>query len=173
MGGTVLVPLCGASLDLPWLVEQGWTVVGVELSPIAVAEIAEREGLEPLPAVGPFKAVGNGAITVLCGDFFQLQPKHVGPLAGIWDRAALVAMHPDQRKDYLAVHKRVLGEGVLLLNVLDYDATKADGPPWAVGEQAIADLWPGLELLDSKAEQPGGRIGKLIDAMTRRLYRSV
>ncbi|MGD8547546.1 MAG: thiopurine S-methyltransferase, partial [Thiohalophilus sp.] len=32
----VLVPLCGKSLDLIWLAEQGYQVVGVELSPIAV-----------------------------------------------------------------------------------------------------------------------------------------
>ncbi|HMT81543.1 MAG TPA: thiopurine S-methyltransferase, partial [Azonexus sp.] len=32
----VFVPLCGKSLDLRWLADQGHTVVGVELSPLAV-----------------------------------------------------------------------------------------------------------------------------------------
>ena len=36
-GSHILVPLCGKSLDLIWLKEQGHKVTGVELSPIAVA----------------------------------------------------------------------------------------------------------------------------------------
>ncbi len=35
-GATVLVPLCGKSLDLAWLAGQGFNVVGVELSEKAV-----------------------------------------------------------------------------------------------------------------------------------------
>ena len=31
----VFVPLCGKSLDLLWLAQQGHTVIGVELSPLA------------------------------------------------------------------------------------------------------------------------------------------
>ena len=32
----VFVPLCGKSLDLIWLAEQGFDVIGIELSPLAV-----------------------------------------------------------------------------------------------------------------------------------------
>ena len=34
-GSKVFVPLCGKSLDMLWLVEQGYEVFGVELSEIA------------------------------------------------------------------------------------------------------------------------------------------
>ena len=37
-GARVLVPLCGKSLDLVWLVEQGHAVIGVELAERAVQE---------------------------------------------------------------------------------------------------------------------------------------
>jgi len=43
-GETVFVPLCGKSVDLRWLADQGAHVIGVELSPIAVESFfAEQE----------------------------------------------------------------------------------------------------------------------------------
>ena len=41
---TVLVPLCGKSLDLAWLAEQGHAVIGVELAERAVLAQARRGG---------------------------------------------------------------------------------------------------------------------------------
>ncbi|WP_049794603.1 hypothetical protein [Methylomonas methanica] len=35
-GAKVLVPLCGKSQDILWLMAQGYQVTGVELSPVAV-----------------------------------------------------------------------------------------------------------------------------------------
>lgn len=43
-GARVLVPLCGKSLDMAWLVEQGFTVVGVELSEKAVRAFLTSNG---------------------------------------------------------------------------------------------------------------------------------
>lgn len=171
--GTVLVPLCGASVDLAWLAEHGFRAVGVELSPVAVQEVVARDGLRRLEDRGPFEAYGNERITLLQGNYFDLEREHLGPLTGIWDRAALVAMHPDQRVAYTDVHKRLLDvDGNLLLNVLDYDASKRDGPPWAVSTEAVAQLWPGLELLDERTDAAKGGFAEVLDTMTRRLYRS-
>ena len=45
-GNTVFVPLCGKSRDMLWLAEQGFGVLGVEVSPLAVeAFFAENEGV--------------------------------------------------------------------------------------------------------------------------------
>ena len=38
-GSRVFVPLCGKTRDLAWLLAQGYRVVGVELSEIAVTEL--------------------------------------------------------------------------------------------------------------------------------------
>ena len=43
-GARVLVPLCGKSLDLAWLVGQGYQVVGVELAPRAVEDFFTEHG---------------------------------------------------------------------------------------------------------------------------------
>ena len=42
---SILVTLCGKSLDLLWLCEQGHDVVGVELSEIAVKQLFEENGI--------------------------------------------------------------------------------------------------------------------------------
>lgn len=33
---TVLVPLCGKTLDIDWLVDQGYDIIGVDVSEIAL-----------------------------------------------------------------------------------------------------------------------------------------
>ncbi len=43
--GTVLVPLCGKSLDMIWLKSKGWKVIGVELSSVACEAFFEENGL--------------------------------------------------------------------------------------------------------------------------------
>src|SRR5690554_8101334 len=40
-GCTVFVPLCGKRLDLVWLRSEGYSVIGVELSEIALEELAD------------------------------------------------------------------------------------------------------------------------------------
>lgn len=70
-GGTVFVPLCGRSLDLVWLAEQGHQVIGCELSPVAVRDFFGQLGLTPTQtALGPLTLWQHGAIRIYCGDFF-------------------------------------------------------------------------------------------------------
>ena len=42
-GSKVFVPLCGKSLDMVWLAQQGYQVVGVEPSALACFELFCRE----------------------------------------------------------------------------------------------------------------------------------
>src|SRR5690606_3494808 len=46
-GAQVFVPLAGKSLDMAWLAAQGHRVLGVELSPLAVAQFFAEHGLQP------------------------------------------------------------------------------------------------------------------------------
>lgn len=43
-GAAVFLPLCGKTLDIGWLLEQGLRVVGVELSELAVSQLFESLG---------------------------------------------------------------------------------------------------------------------------------
>ena len=46
-GSEVFVPLCGRSLDMVWLADQGHRVIGAELSQIAIDEFFAERGLTP------------------------------------------------------------------------------------------------------------------------------
>jgi len=43
----ILVPLCGKTIDISWLLAQGYSVVGIELSETAVRELFEELGVVP------------------------------------------------------------------------------------------------------------------------------
>ncbi len=46
-GARLFVPLCGKSQDIPWLVGQGFRVIGAELSPVAVEQFFAGLGVQP------------------------------------------------------------------------------------------------------------------------------
>ena len=74
-GRRVLVPLCGKSVDLRWLAEQGNEVVGVELSAIAVEAFFAEQELEDSIAAGDLLCyqARDADNTIYCGDFFALK----------------------------------------------------------------------------------------------------
>ena len=70
-GARVFVPLCGKSLDLLWLHDQGYQVVGVELSEQAVRDFFAENGFNPCIEVhGSFLSYRAENVQLLCGDFF-------------------------------------------------------------------------------------------------------
>ena len=72
-GRCVFVPLCGKSLDLLWLAEQGYCVLGVELIEKAVVDFFAEHKMSPtVIQQGAFKRYSAGSISILCGDFFAL-----------------------------------------------------------------------------------------------------
>ena len=45
-GSCIFVPLCGKAHDIAWLAEQGYEVIGIELSRIAIEDFFDENGLE-------------------------------------------------------------------------------------------------------------------------------
>ena len=63
----------GKSLDLIWLANQGFQVLGIELAEKAVEDFFREHNLEPqLSQRGGFKVYAHGPIQLWCGDFFAL-----------------------------------------------------------------------------------------------------
>src|SRR3954466_8639668 len=82
----VLVPLCGKSADLEWLVVQGFEVVGIELSELAAqAFFGERDIVPERREQGPFVAYQHGNVTILVGDFFAANADELGVFDGVYD----------------------------------------------------------------------------------------
>ncbi|MEZ4237736.1 MAG: thiopurine S-methyltransferase [Myxococcota bacterium] len=131
--GRVLVPLCGKSLDLWWLRDQGHEVIGVEIVEQAVEALFAEKGITPsVSPEGLFTTWRTDRLTVFQGDFFEL----AGRFDAVWDRAALVALPPPMRARY-AQRVRQLVDGPGLLVTYDYPQEERDGPPFAVGDDEV------------------------------------
>jgi thiopurine S-methyltransferase len=141
-GAQVLVPLCGKSLDMLWLAEQGYRVLGVELAEAAVQAFFSEQGLvAEINQVGEFRRYRSGAIEVLCGDFFSLTAADLLECRALYDRAALIALPAPLRERYAAHLAAILPPGCAgLLVVLDYPQEQMPGPPFAVGEAEVQRL---------------------------------
>ncbi len=139
----VFVPLCGKSLDLCWLREQGHEVWGVELSPLALRRFFSEQGLKPeVRRAGAFEIWETEGIRLFCGDFFELSPELLGQPSVVYDRASMIALPPDMRPGY-ARHLQSLAPASAprLLVTLDYEQAQMDGPPFAVSEAEVCALY--------------------------------
>ncbi len=155
-GARVFVPLCGKSLDMVWLAEQGHRVIGAELSEIAIDDFFAERGLEPAArTVGNFVVKSAGAYELWCGDIFKLPADAAAGVAGVYDRAALVALPPDLQDRYAAkLGELVPTAGPILLVALDYEQQQMTGPPFAVPRSQVDRLFSGkyaITELESRA----------------------
>lgn len=160
-GRRVFVPLCGKSRDMLWLAGEGYPVTGVEISPVAVAAFFAENGLRPQRwREGPFEIWEQDELRVLAGDFFDLEAHHLAAVAGVYDRAALIALPPAMRERYARKLAAILPPDIqTLLVTLEYDQAVMAGPPFAVSEAEVRALYQpahAVELLftrDALAEE--------------------
>ena len=140
----VLVPLCGKSQDLGWLADRGHPVLGVEFVEQPARALFQERGLQPqVGQLGAHLTLASGAITLLVGDFFAVDPGVVGRFPAVWDRAALIAVPPEHQRAYLKrLRSLVADDGLVLLVSFDHDLPS--GPPYPVSGAAVASLCDGL-----------------------------
>ncbi len=130
----VFVPMCGKTDDLAFLASKGHLVVGVELVEDAVRAFFAEHEIEPTRTErGALVEYTSGSITLFAGNVFDALPDVIGPIEGIYDRAALVALPREMRVRY-AQHLRGLGAQRLLLVAYEYDQERMNGPPFSVEE---------------------------------------
>jgi len=144
-GSRVLVPLCGKSLDMVWLAQQGQRVLGVELSPLAVEQFfAENDWQPAVRETGPGKTYTAGDIDIYCGDIFDLGADVLGDCVGAYDRAALVALPAAMRARYARhVYGQLSNAYRGLLITLDYDQAQMEGPPFSVPDEEVQAVYAG------------------------------
>lgn len=156
----VFVPLCGKSLDLAWLAGQGYRVLGVELSQIAVDAFFAEHGLVPeIEDTRYGRHHRAGGIELICGDAFGLDAGLLAGCSAVYDRAALVALPPAMRQRYAGeLHARLPSGCRGLLITLEYPQQDRDGPPFSVSEDEVralyADAWS-VDLLERRAIPAG------------------
>ena len=176
-GDPVLVPLCGKSLDLIYIAEQGFKVTGIELSDRAVRSFwLENDLTSNCREEGKLKIWESPSITLIEGDYFAVKPHHFEPPRLVYDRAALIAMPPEMRADY--VHQLIdLAQGAeILLITLDYPASEMTGPPFPVSSEEVTQsfgtthriaMLESLDVLEDNASIKGRGVTSLKETVYR------
>ncbi|TWC18972.1 MULTISPECIES: thiopurine S-methyltransferase [unclassified Pseudomonas] len=140
-GSRVLVPLCGKTLDLLWLAQQGHSVLGVELSEKAITDFFDEHQLRPsVSEEGAFKVFRAGDIEIRCGDFFALGRDDLDDCVALYDRAALIALPGQMREQYTAHLQSILPSCAGLLITLEYNQAEMPGPPFSVSDDEVQRL---------------------------------
>jgi thiopurine S-methyltransferase len=118
---------------------QGFQVLGVELSPIAVDAFFTENQLTPvLRKTDHFSMYETDNLQLLCGDFFDLTPSQLAHVKAVFDRAALVALPQDMRGRYVEKMRSMLPSNtVILLVTFDYPQDEMPGPPFSVTNEEI------------------------------------
>lgn len=130
----VFVPLCGKSLDMCFLAEQGHQVIGCELNELAVQQFFSDNQLEMTKTVvGEHQHYQTEQISLYQGDIFTLPNELTQDVTAFYDRAALIAWPESMRAQYAKQLASLLPSGSLgLLVTLDYPQEALNGPPFAV-----------------------------------------
>ncbi len=144
-GREVFVPLCGKSLDMVWLRQQGCKVLGVELSALAVQDFFAEQKITPTHSkTSKFEHCEADGIRILCGDFFDLDRSDTAQVGAVYDRASLVALPPEMRERYARHLAEILPKGTkILLITFDYPQEEMAGPPFAVSIKEVEALYSG------------------------------
>jgi thiopurine S-methyltransferase len=163
-GSKVLVPLCGKTIDISWLLKQGYAVVGIELSEQAIIELFDELGVEPAVSTeGELIVYSAEDITIYVGDIFKVTSGMLGKIDAIYDRAALVALTTGLRVEYAKQLRTMTSNAPQLLLCFEYDQSLANRSPYSVDEQEVKGHYEAhyaLELL-AREDIAGGFKGKL------------
>lgn len=162
--GQVLVPLCGKSLDMLWLRKLGHEVLGVELSQKALDEFLAENELNAQPVQhANYCGYELEQMTLLCGDFFQLSAEDCQNVQAVYDRASIVALPSQMRRDYAQNLQVILPKGTpFLMVIMEYDQNAMSGPPFSVMESEVRELFAGFASIEVVDEERFERKGNAV-----------
>lgn len=137
--GNVFVPLCGKSLDMIWLIDQGLHVYGVELSTVGVEAFFNENNIPfEKSAAGEVQKYASENATIFAGDIFSLTKDMLPALDLFYDRAALVALPSFMRADYVAkVASLLVPDAHGLLVSLEYEDGLINPPPHSISVETV------------------------------------
>ncbi|MDK2125670.1 thiopurine S-methyltransferase [Parachitinimonas caeni] len=162
-GSRLFLPLCGKTLDIGWLLAQGYQVAGAELSELAVQQLFAELGVVPVISQhGALKCYQTGNLQVWVGDIFAVSAEQLGRVDAVYDRAALVALPDPVRPRYTAHLREIIAQAPQLLVCYAYDQSVQPGPPFSINQAEVLHHYAeyyDISLLES-VEVVGGMKGK-------------
>ena len=131
---SVFLPLCGKAQDIAWLAQQGYQVIGIELSRLAIEAFFAENSLEfERSDTDRFAIYKSTNISLLQGDFFDLRSEDLDACQLVYDRASLIAMESPDRPRYLEHMLSIVPTlSKMLLITLEYEQAEMRGPPFSV-----------------------------------------
>ncbi len=142
----VFVPLCGKSLDMVWLSNEGYEhhVIGVELSRLAIEQFYTYQ-IDDAPKPqrqGDHDVYLWGRWELWCGDFFSFPTERLKNTKLAYDRASLIALPPEMRQRYADKLCELLpADARMLLLTITYNPGEMDGPPFPVSNNEVHALF--------------------------------
>jgi len=155
--GKIFVPLCGKTVDMKWLADNGIDVIGLDAVRVSLEQFYSEHNIEnsveKCADLGQeaevFKSSDN-KIRLYCADMFKFSPDIEGTFDAIWDRGSLVAIYRKDVPTYAEIIKKLLKPGAsCLVEVFEYDVSIFDGvdnpqkppPPHPVLEEELRRLY--------------------------------
>lgn len=134
-GRTVFVPLCGKTIDMKWLYDRGFTVVGVEAVEKAILAFFTEQNLEfDVEEVGAFikYSTKDSKLMIFKGNIFDFSEDVAGvKFDHSWDRGSFGAIEKGARKQYGELLSKVMKTGsTCLFEVFDYDPELYSSQPF-------------------------------------------
>jgi thiopurine S-methyltransferase len=177
-GDTIFMPLCGKAHDIDWIAQQGFQVVGIELSEIAIESFFSEHNLPYQQFESErFTLRKSGNISLIQGDYFDLQQEDLSACKMVYDRASLIAIDEANRSRYCAHMLSIVPQSTdQLLITLDYDQAQMQGPPFAVSAQEVRQHYESeyaidmSEVNDVLDERPRWR-DQGLSALTESIFR--
>lgn len=137
-GSRVFIPLCGKTRDMAWLLSNGYSVAGAELSELAIGQLFAELGVKPeIAAAGKLKHYHAQDIDIFAGNIFDLSRELLGPVDAVYDRAALVALPLEMRTKYTAHLRALTNQAPQLLVCYEYDQKALQGPPFSISAEEL------------------------------------
>lgn len=141
-GARVFVPLCGKTVDMAWLVAQGYVVEAIELSELAIEQFFSEQSLAfERQEVDGWVSYRAENIRIWCGDFFELTTQQLGQIDAVYDRAALIALPLELRGRYVQKLLSLTRSAPQFLITLSYDQGQMSGPPFSVSNSEVNELY--------------------------------
>jgi thiopurine S-methyltransferase len=138
----IFIPLCGKTVDIKWLLDNGYSVVGIELNENAIKALFTSLNLKPtIKNVGSLTLYSSENIDIFVGDIFTLDKSILGKVDAVYDRGAIVALPTEMRKKYTSLLVKIADNAPLLIISFEYDQNLMQGPPFSVKESQLKDYY--------------------------------
>ncbi|XP_063966487.1 probable thiopurine S-methyltransferase isoform X1 [Lytechinus pictus] len=117
----ILVPMCGATRDMQWLIDEGHEVIGLELVNKALQLFLDRHRISYTTT--PVSCINDGKcykskdkkLSLYRCNIFEMDMSLVGKVDCVWDCGAMTDIPPAERKDYAEIILSSLNPGGRIL----------------------------------------------------------